>query len=165
MLTMFRLMYLAAFIVALTVSARSAWLGSAGKDPMSGQKWASASATFRRSELPYIFFKCREGGNLRLGIVLGPYEASASFAPGVVAKFQIDKEEPFEILTVPTNDTGMLTLGVTSEDDPELIPLLKSILGSEHQVALSIGNSIRRSWRLQSNWCHDENLWARRTPC
>lgn len=122
-------------------NAFAAWLGTAGEDPMTDQKWAAASASFAAGGRPAVVFKCWSDGRLQLGIIMGRYDDSASYATTLV-RFRIDKGEPLDLVALPSNLGGNLSLGVMSEDEVELVPLLKRILDAKQRVALSIGTAV-----------------------
>jgi len=75
------------------------------------------------------------GPHLQLGIVVGDYNDSASYASSVTVKFRVDKSPPVE--TVPINLGGALMLRATNDTEPKLIPLLKSIQDGNQLEALS----------------------------
>ncbi len=88
------------------------------------------------------YLQCWEGGELQLGIVVGPYNDAADYASAVVAKFRVDKEEPVEIIAAPSNLNGLLNLAASIDANPELPSLLRHILDAKQRVALSIGNAV-----------------------
>ncbi len=112
---------------------------------MTDKKWVAASAEFGPLGFPQVLFKCWESGDLQLGIIVGPYDESASYAKTVTAKFRIDKEQPSDVLLVPTNFNGYLNLTTASSVDPTLVLLLRDILNSKNRVALSVGSAVFQS--------------------
>jgi hypothetical protein len=133
------------FFILLAVFAGTAnaeWLGGSGEDPMTDKKWVAASSGFSPSGLPQVIFKCWEGGQLQVGIVVGQYDDSASYASISSVKFRVDKNEPVDLIAVPANLNGLLSLTATSEVNAELVPFLKQILDSRQRVALSVGDAV-----------------------
>jgi hypothetical protein len=105
--------------VGFAAAADAEWLSTSGEDPMTDKRWAGDSAMFSPMGLPSVLFKCWEGGELQLGIVVGRYDDSASYAPMLTAKFRVDKGEAVDILAQPQNLNGFLSLSATSVDIAE----------------------------------------------
>ena len=132
----------AAFCAACSTTAMADWQTRSGEDPMTDQKWVATSAPFGSIGIPQVLFKCWAGGSLQVGIVVGSYDDSASYAAIVPIKFRVDKEEFVDLLTTPTNLGGMLTLAASSETSDDLVPLLKRIGESKQRVVLSINEGV-----------------------
>lgn len=142
---MLRVLFLVLSLFGAIGPAFGGWSGGSGEDPMTDKKWQAASAPFNPLGLPMVLFKCWEGGELQLGIVVGRYDDSASYASVVTAKFRVDKQEPVDIRLIPSNLNGFLNLTMMSEVDPSIITLLKSILDAKKRVALSVGDAVFES--------------------
>jgi hypothetical protein len=139
---MHRLMWLAIAGIVLALPARAEWVVETGEDLMTDQKWAAASASFGEAEVPKVLFKCWQGGHVQLAIFVAPYNDAASYASSVTTKFRVEKNAPVEIHTIPMNLGGALALGATNLTEPELLPLVTSILHGQSRVALSIGDAL-----------------------